>query len=200
MPPIHCYKNRASPVGPPPARLAPFFEAIPPVPPPDPPIKHILMPLLLAHISSNFHHASSIFHHTSSIFHHASSKFDHVRGKKPRVSSKFDHVRGKKPCVSSKFDHMRAKKHLARHRNLIIENVLNLSRDQNLFTRIPFLVARQRIGFDGAPVRLFTAFENVAGQSPRPFYPPPHRTRGQCLIDLLFFPFLCRTESNPTYG
>ena len=48
MPPLYCYKNRASLVGLPPAGLAPFFEAVSPVPPPDLPIKHTLKSSLLA--------------------------------------------------------------------------------------------------------------------------------------------------------
>ena len=89
---------------------------------------------------------------------------------------------------------------ITRHQSFITRHQYLITHEEDLITNNLFLFARQRIGFDGAPVRLFTAFENVARQSLRPFYPPPRRTRGQCLIDLLFFPFLCRTESNPTYG
>ena len=89
---------------------------------------------------------------------------------------------------------------ITRHQSFITRNQSLITHEEDLITNDLFLVARQRIGFDGAPVRRFTPLEDVAGQSPRPFYLPPRRTRGQCLIDLLFFPFLCRTESNPTYG
>ena len=66
-------------------------------------------------------------------------------------------------------------KNISRHQNLIIEDVLNLSRDQNSFTRILFLVARQRIDPDGEPDNLFRAFGNAAGQPPHPSRPSPDR-------------------------
>ena len=150
MPPLYCHKNRASPVGSPPAGLAPFFEAVSPVPPPDLSIKRALKSSPLACAWSNFVHAPAppyslvikfrsrtsslllichqilirrqlIFTHTWSNFVHASSNFDHA------PASPYS-------CVIKIWSHASLFL-LVCHQILITWDIRNLSRHRISFTR-----------------------------------------------------------------
>ena len=155
MPPLYCHKNRASLVGSPPSGLAPFLEAVSPVPPPDLSIKRLLSPLLLAYTWSNFVHVPAppyswvikfcscasflqlicdqisfthqlIFTHTWSNFVHASSNFDHA------PASSYSSV--------IKIWSRASLYLLMRDQILITWDIQNLSRHRILFTRHQILI------------------------------------------------------------